>query len=193
MVKMLREDIRRHGLMDAAVLECVEQQLPPDLSGKRGSFLTVLQNGIYIEIENVEEVTFSQDDIDSSNPHAKSKAYFTCCNWQFDTPDAMRSLCDSYNQAVARDCCDPLILSVIFIFDFLCIHPFNDGNGRMIRLFTLMLLYQHGYIVGKYISLEKLIEKTSGLITKHCKKAAPDGSRDNAIAFRFYDTCWVLF
>ncbi len=83
MVKMLREDIRRHGLMDAAVLECVEQQLPPDLPGKRDSFLTVLQNGIYIEIENVEEVTFSQDDIDSSNPHAKSKAYFTCCNWQF--------------------------------------------------------------------------------------------------------------
>ena len=77
----------------------------------------------------------------------------------FETPDAMRSLCDAYKQAVAQGVCDPLILLVLFVFDFLCIHPFNDGNGRMSRLLTLMLLYQHGYIVGKYISLEKLIEE----------------------------------
>lgn len=48
----------------------------------------------------------------------------------------------------------------MFILDFLCIHPFNDGNGRMSRLLTLLLLYRAGYIVGKYISLEMLIEKT---------------------------------
>jgi Fic family protein len=48
----------------------------------------------------------------------------------------------------------------MFILDFLCIHPFNDGNGRMSRLLTLLLLYQAGYIVGKYISLEKIIEDT---------------------------------
>ena len=48
----------------------------------------------------------------------------------------------------------------MFIIDFLCIHPFNDGNGRMSRLLTLLLLYQNDYIVGKYISLEKLIERT---------------------------------
>jgi Fic family protein len=77
----------------------------------------------------------------------------------FETPDAMRSLCDAYKQAVAQEVCDPLILLVLFVFDFLCIHPFNDGNGRMSRLLSLMLLYQHGYIVGKYISLEKLIEE----------------------------------
>ena len=77
----------------------------------------------------------------------------------FETPDAMRSLCDAYKQAVAQAVCDPLILLVLSVFDFLCIHPFNDGNGRMSRLLTLMLLYQHGYIVGKYISLEKLIEE----------------------------------
>ena len=77
----------------------------------------------------------------------------------FETPDAMSSLCEAYRDAVALEHCDPLMLLVIFIFDFLCIHPFNDGNGRMSRLLTLMLLYQHGYIVGKYISLEKLIEE----------------------------------
>ena len=77
----------------------------------------------------------------------------------FETPEAVCSLCDAYKQAVAQEICDPLILLVLFVFDFLCIHPFNDGNGRMSRLLTLMLLYQHGHIVGKYISLEKLIEE----------------------------------
>ena len=48
----------------------------------------------------------------------------------------------------------------MFIMDFLCIHPFNDGNGRMSRLLTLLLLYRAGFIVGKYISIEMLIEKS---------------------------------
>ncbi|MBR5186681.1 MAG: Fic family protein [Akkermansia sp.] len=77
----------------------------------------------------------------------------------FETPEAMRALCEAYNDAVAQEHYDPLMLMVLFIFDFLCIHPFNDGNGRISRLLTLLLLYQHGYIVGKYISLEKLIEE----------------------------------
>ena len=53
-----------------------------------------------------------------------------------------------------------MLLIPMFIFDFLCIHPFNDGNGRMSRLLTLLLLYRSGYIVGKYISMEMIIEKT---------------------------------
>ena len=59
----------------------------------------------------------------------------------------------------AHELYDPLMLMVLFIFNFLSIHPFNDGNGRMSRLLTLLFLYQHGYIVGKYISLEQLIEE----------------------------------
>lgn len=55
---------------------------------------------------------------------------------------------------------DPLLLIPMFILDFLCIHPFNDGNGRMSRLLMLLLLYRSGYIVGKYISLEKIIENS---------------------------------
>ena len=63
-------------------------------------------------------------------------------------------LCEAYNEAVAQEYYDPLMLMVLFIFNFLCIHPFNDGNGRMSRLLTLVLLYRHSYIVGKYISME---------------------------------------
>ena len=53
---------------------------------------------------------------------------------------------------------DPLLLDIMFILDFLCIHPFNDGNGRISRLITLLLLHQSGFIVGKYISIEKINE-----------------------------------
>lgn len=75
------------------------------------------------------------------------------------TPEAMLNMCNAYNDSI-NDGIDPLILMPMFILDFLCIHPFNDGNGRMSRLLTLLLLYKSGYIVGKYISIEKLIEKS---------------------------------
>ena len=78
----------------------------------------------------------------------------------YDTPAAMENLCNAYEQAMAKENIDSLILIPTFICDFLCIHPFNDGNGRMSRLLTLLLLYKNGYMVGKYISIEKQIEKT---------------------------------
>lgn len=78
----------------------------------------------------------------------------------YDTPDAVANLCNAYEQAAAKEEIDALILIPAFICDFLCIHPFNDGNGRMSRLLTLLLLYKHGYSVGKYISIEKQIEQT---------------------------------
>lgn len=78
----------------------------------------------------------------------------------YQTPDAMEMLCTSFLQAIQADEYDALILIPMFILDFLCIHPFNDGNGRMSRLLTLLEFYKVGYIVGKYISLEMLIEKT---------------------------------
>lgn len=78
----------------------------------------------------------------------------------WETPEALISLCTAYNEAINKSEADPLLLIPMFIIDFLCIHPFNDGNGRMSRLLTLLLLYQNDYIVGKYISLEKLIERT---------------------------------
>ena len=75
----------------------------------------------------------------------------------WETPDAIETLCNTFNDAINDPDMDPLLLLPIFILDFLCIHPFNDGNGRMSRLLTLLILYRSGYIVGKYISLEKLI------------------------------------
>lgn len=78
----------------------------------------------------------------------------------YETPAAVEAICDSYARTQALEAIDPLILIPVFICDFLCIHPFNDGNGRMSRLLTLLLLYQNGFEVGKYISVEKEIEKT---------------------------------
>jgi len=78
----------------------------------------------------------------------------------FETPEAVDRLTTAFIDAIQSEKYDPLLLIPMFILDFLCIHPFNDGNGRMSRLLTLLLLYRSGYIVGKYISLEMLIEKT---------------------------------
>ena len=78
----------------------------------------------------------------------------------YETPEAMEKLCNAYEEAISNEKIDSLILIPTFICDFLCIHPFNDGNGRMSRLLTLLLLYKNGYYVGKYISIEKQIEKT---------------------------------
>lgn len=76
----------------------------------------------------------------------------------FETPNAIEELCDSFIDCVEKEKIDPLLLIPVFILDFLCIHPFNDGNGRMSRLLTLLLLYRSGYMVGKYISIEMIIE-----------------------------------
>ena len=78
----------------------------------------------------------------------------------FQTAEAMEELCTRFLEAWEADRIDKLVLISMFILDFLCIHPFNDGNGRMSRLLTLLLFYKAGYIVGKYVSMEMLIEKT---------------------------------
>lgn len=78
----------------------------------------------------------------------------------WETPEAVERACLAFDEAGQNAEYDPLLLIPVFILDFLCIHPFNDGNGRMSRLLTLLLLYRAGYIVGKYISIEKLIEQS---------------------------------
>lgn len=81
----------------------------------------------------------------------------------FETPDALNKICDEYNRVIGNMEVEPLIAIPIFIHDFLCIHPFNDGNGRMSRLLTTLLLYRNGFYVGKYISLEAKIAKNKDL------------------------------
>ncbi len=78
----------------------------------------------------------------------------------YETESCINAICENYNAMMEDNSVDPLLIIPVFLHDFLCIHPFNDGNGRMSRLLTLLLLYKSGYIVGKYISIEKHIEKT---------------------------------
>lgn len=73
------------------------------------------------------------------------------------TPEAVELICNALNDALNDPQIDPLLIIPLFILDFLCIHPFSDGNGRMSRLLMLLLLYRSGYIAGKYISVEKAI------------------------------------
>ena len=81
----------------------------------------------------------------------------------YETPEALDRICEEYNRVIGNMELDPLIAIPVFIHDFLCIHPFNDGNGRMSRLLTTLLLYRSGFYVGKYISLEAKIAKNKDL------------------------------
>ena len=101
----------------------------------------------------------SDNVIAETNAEGHQKARFVPVP-AFQTSEAMEELCSCFLEAWEVDRIDKLVLIPMFILDFLCIHPFNDGNGRMSRLLTLLLFYKAGYIVGKYVSMEMLIEKT---------------------------------
>ena len=101
----------------------------------------------------------SQNYIEEENEKGEKKIRFTPLS-PVETPIAIEELCKNYNELVNNESCDLLVLIPIFILDFASIHPFNDGNGRMSRLLTLLLLYKANYMVGKYISIEKIIEET---------------------------------
>jgi Fic family protein len=100
-----------------------------------------------------------QNYISATYPDGHAEILFTPLP-PFETPDALDRICEEYDRVIGNLELEPLIAIPVFIHDFLCIHPFNDGNGRMSRLLTLLLLYRAGFIVGKYISIEMLIEKS---------------------------------
>ena len=104
----------------------------------------------------------SQNHIVSVDEDGNQTVLFTPLD-AFDTPQAIDLICEQYNRAVSDGKLDPLIMIPVFIHDFLCIHPFSDGNGRMSRLLTTLLLYRSGYVVGRYISLEKKIADDKAL------------------------------
>lgn len=103
-----------------------------------------------------------QNHISATYPDGHTETLFTPLA-PFETPEALDCICEEYNRTVGNMEADPLILIPVFIHDFLCIHPFNDGNGRMSRLLTTLLLYRSGFYVGKYISLEAKIAKSKDL------------------------------
>ena len=96
----------------------------------------------------------------------------------WETADSADALCNAFEEVLSHADADPLLIIPMFILDFLCIHPFNDGNGRMSRLLTLLLLYRAGYIVGKYISIEKLIEQTKETYYEALQSSSADWHKD---------------
>lgn len=99
----------------------------------------------------------------------------------FETQEALNRICEECNRVIGNMELEPLIAISVFIHDFLCIHPFNDGNGRMSRLLTALLLYRSGFYVGKYVSLEAKIAKNKDLYYEALAAAQPgwhDGTED---------------
>ena len=128
-----------------------------------------------------------QNDISGTDANGKSYTIFTPLS-PLETPIAIENICEEFNKAIAENDVDPLILIPIFIHDLLCIHPFLDGNGRMSRLLTTLLLYRCGYLVGKYISLEAKIAKTKSLYYDALEQSQKDWGtgKDNPESFIKY-------
>mgnify|MGYP003363928261 FL=1 len=109
-----------------------------------------------------EQTKNGQNYISATYPDGHTEILFTPLS-PIETPEALDKICEEYNRVIGNFEVKPLIAILIFIHDFLCIHPFNDGNGRMSRLLTTLLLYRNGFYVGKYISLEAKIAKAKDL------------------------------
>ena len=112
--------------------------------------------------ENFDVIPITQNYISATYPDGHSEVLFTPLA-PYETPAALDRICEEYNRVIGNFEVEPLIAIPVFIHDFLCIHPFNDGNGRMSRLLTTLMLYQNGFYVGKYISLEAKIAKDKDL------------------------------
>lgn len=121
-----------------------------------------------------------QNYISAAYPDGRMETLFTPLA-PYETPEALDRICEEYNRVIGNMEVEPLIAIPVFIHDFLCIHPFNDGNGRMSRLLTTLLLYRNGFYVGRYISLEAKIAQTKDLYYDALAKAQTgwhDGEED---------------
>ena len=121
-----------------------------------------------------------QNYISATYPDGHSEVLFTPLS-PFETPGALDRICDEYNRVIGNFEVELIIMIPIFIHDFLCIHPFNDGNGRLSRLLTTLLLYKNGFYVGRYISLEALIARDKAAYYEALNKAGVnwhDGNED---------------
>lgn len=103
-----------------------------------------------------------QNYISATYPDGHTETLFTPLA-PYETPEALDRICEEYNRVIGNMEVEPPLVIPVFIHDFLCIHPFNDGNGRMSRLLTTLLLYRSGFYVGRYISLEAKIAKNKDL------------------------------
>lgn len=101
----------------------------------------------------------ANNDIIERHPDGSSRIRFSPVAAHL-TPMAMTDMIARYRLTLDQHLADPLVLVPLVILDFLCIHPFPDGNGRMARLLTLQLLYHFNYAVGRFISLERIFEES---------------------------------
>lgn len=134
-----------------------------------------------------------QNYISATHFDGKVEVLFTPID-PFETPAALDKICEEYNRVIGNNELEPLIAIPVFIHDFLCIHPFNDGNGRMSRLLTTLLLYRNGFYVGKYISLEAKIAKHKDLYYD-ALNASQEGwldGNDNPVPFIKYLLSTIL-
>ena len=128
-----------------------------------------------------------QNYISASYPDGHTEILFTPLA-PYETSEALDRICEEYNRVIGNYDIEPLIAIPVFIHDFLCIHPFNDGNGRMSRLLTTLLLYRNGFFVGKYISLEAKIAKNKDLYYEalDLSQQGWHEGRENAVPFIKY-------
>ena len=108
------------------------------------------------------------------------------------TPSAMDSLSQSYTDFLNNSSTDPLILFPLLTLDFLCIHPFKDGNGRISRLLTLLVLHRHGYKVGKYISLERIFEESKESYYRTLHKSSQGWHESKHDPFPWMEHFWGI-
>lgn len=125
-----------------------------------------------------------QNYISATCPDGHVETLFTpLAPWE--TPEALDQICAEYNRVIGNLEVEPLLVIPVFIHDFLCIHPFNDGNGRMSRLLTTLLLYRSGFGVGRYISLEAKIAKNKDLYYDALRQAQTGWHEGNEDAVPF--------
>lgn len=116
-----------------------------------------------------------QNYISATYPDGHAETLFTPLP-PYKTPETLDRICEEYNRVIGNMEVEPLIVIPLFIHDFLCIHPFNDGNGRMSRLLTTLLLYRSGFYVGKYIPWRPRFRKTRTFIMMFCGKHSSGGT-----------------
>lgn len=145
----------------------------------RASFILQLHRDLYKYEGNGNGGSYKSIDnvVEEEDGEGNKKVRFEPVH-AWETAESMDKLCEAFEKMINESEADPLLIIPMFILDFLCIHPFRDGNGRMSRLLTLLLLYKSDYIVGKYISLEKLIENTKESYYDSLSESSVDWHRE---------------
>lgn len=148
----------------------------------RSNYILQLHRDLYKYTEKSigGQFKISQNIIAATDENGREYALFTPLA-PYETPAAIDSICENYNRMIEKEELDAILLIPVFIHDFLCIHPFSDGNGRMSRLLTALLLYRSGYAVGRYISIESKIAKNKDLYyqaLEDCQEGWHDNKED---------------